>query len=562
VLTRTEPKALHGWLLALFFVCLLAYLFKYAWLAEDAFINFRVIRNALAGHGLTWNPGERVQVFTSPLWLLMTLGVSFLTDEQVFSTLLLSVVLMMAVCVVLYRTCNARLEVYLPLVVLFVLSPSVRDYATSGLETPLLMLALAVFYQYSLRPATVRGLRRVALLGGLCALVRHDSILMTLPFLLGHAWQLWQSGQANTKDLLRTLLVGVLPLGLWSLFALFYFGSPVPNTAAAKMVQGFDHFGQMVHYVGFNVVFDPLAWLLMSAALVSCWGRGSLFRSALFALASFFAYLTWIGGDYMAGRFLLGPIVLSISLLAQAAVQAAGAETGGLPKLGMKFIPLAVMGGVAVGLPNVSLFMAPSPPIVHGIADERHHYFGATDLVTLMANGVQHRYRESAQLLDAVGSASVVVSCNIGILGYYVQRPVRIIDPLALADRFLAGLPLRPGPVRVGHFERIVPQQYLLSRVSGQNVFVAPELRKRFEDLDLVANGALWAPGRLGAIWRTFGGTALVGMASLSPNRGGVAAHVRPEDQAAGEGRYKCLGSGGGVLVPEVINDKLVLRKL
>jgi arabinofuranosyltransferase len=555
-----ETKRLHGWLLAVFFICLLAYLFKYAWLAEDAFINFRVIRNALAGHGLTWNPGERVQVFTSPLWLLMTLGVSFLTGEQVFSTLALSGALMVAVFVLLYRACYQRLEVFLPLAVLFALSPSVRDYATSGLETPLLMLALVAFFLYGTPAANLRGFRRLALLAGVCALVRHDSILMTLPFLLGHACQLWQSGQARARALLHTILVGVWPLGLWSLFALFYFGSPLPNTASAKMVQGFDHLGQMVNYVGFNLVFDPVAWLLMFAGLVSCWGRPSLFRPALFALVSFFIYRTGVGGDYMAGRFLLGPIVLSICLLAHRAVLTVRDQSEVALNRGLMLIPLAVMGGVSVGLPNVSVFMAPEPPVVHGIADERQHYFGATDLSTLMVNGVAHRYREAAQLLEAASYAPVVLSCNIGILGYYVQRPVHIIDPLALSDRFLAGLPMRAGPVRIGHFERIVPEQYVLSRVSGLNAFDEPGLHSRYDDVDLVVRGALLAPGRFDAIWRTSVlSAALGGSASTLEKR---AAHVRPEDQASGEGRYKCLGSGGGVLVPEVLTGKLVLRKL
>ena len=41
----------------------------YRWVDEDAFINFRIIDNLLAGHGLVFNLGERVEVDSDPLWL-------------------------------------------------------------------------------------------------------------------------------------------------------------------------------------------------------------------------------------------------------------------------------------------------------------------------------------------------------------------------------------------------------------------------------------------------------------------------------------------------------------
>ena len=40
-----------------------------AWVQDDAWITFRTLDNALAGHGLSWNPPLRVQTFTHPLWL-------------------------------------------------------------------------------------------------------------------------------------------------------------------------------------------------------------------------------------------------------------------------------------------------------------------------------------------------------------------------------------------------------------------------------------------------------------------------------------------------------------
>ena len=46
----------------------------YRWVDEDAFINFRIIDNLLAGHGLVFNLGERVEVDSDPLWLFTLTG--------------------------------------------------------------------------------------------------------------------------------------------------------------------------------------------------------------------------------------------------------------------------------------------------------------------------------------------------------------------------------------------------------------------------------------------------------------------------------------------------------
>src|SRR5439155_8812879 len=42
---------------------------QHRWMSEDAFIVLRVVRNLLAGHGRVFNVGERVEIYTSPLWV-------------------------------------------------------------------------------------------------------------------------------------------------------------------------------------------------------------------------------------------------------------------------------------------------------------------------------------------------------------------------------------------------------------------------------------------------------------------------------------------------------------
>jgi len=44
------------------------------YLLDDAFISFRYARNLVEGHGLVYNPGERVEGYTNLLWTLFAAG--------------------------------------------------------------------------------------------------------------------------------------------------------------------------------------------------------------------------------------------------------------------------------------------------------------------------------------------------------------------------------------------------------------------------------------------------------------------------------------------------------
>lgn len=56
---------------ALLFAALLTIIVRLSWVGDDSYITLRTIENWLTGNGLTWNPGERVQTYTHPLWLFL-----------------------------------------------------------------------------------------------------------------------------------------------------------------------------------------------------------------------------------------------------------------------------------------------------------------------------------------------------------------------------------------------------------------------------------------------------------------------------------------------------------
>lgn len=64
-------RALSRWLLALAVALLLAHALSFRFAIDDAYISFRYARNLLDGHGLVFNPGERVEGYSNLSWVLL-----------------------------------------------------------------------------------------------------------------------------------------------------------------------------------------------------------------------------------------------------------------------------------------------------------------------------------------------------------------------------------------------------------------------------------------------------------------------------------------------------------
>ena len=142
--------------------------------------------------------------------------------------------------------------------------------------------------------------------------------------------------------------------------------------------------------------------------------------------------------------------------------------------------------------------------IVDGIADERGIYYGFTDFVSVVNFGLNHPFRiRGEQIRQAVGSGKdILISCHIGMVGYYGGRELYIIDPLALSDAFLGRMPLRPGVQRIGHFERYLPRHYLDSIATGSNRFTHSLVRQYYDDIVEATRKPLVSADRWGALLR------------------------------------------------------------
>lgn len=507
---RTWLDLEHRWLRFGAVLLVMALVVKSAWVCDDSFITMRTVDNLLHGLGLTWNPGERVQSFTHPLWFLVLVVADLLAPGGYSAILGASLVTSGAFIALALLRPGMRPVGIVVLALAFSLSRAFVDFATSGLENPLacLLLVLAIRITHPARgQETARhgavadgagALPRLTLLAALLALTRLDLVLLMAPVL---AWPVLAGGWRHW----RPLLLAMTPLLAWELFAIVYFGFPLPNTAYAKLATGVpaaDLMSQGWAYLQATLQRDPVTALLLIVGLGGLLWRGD--RNARLWAAGvglYLVYIVRIGGDFMMGRFLVAPFVTVVVLAVQ--VLPVRRATWALPAL------------LLAGLLNPrNPVTAPVVPVYEywfrGIADERGYYYAGTGLLARFRPGfTEHEFvvkgRLARELMLTKGDAFHTVAC-IGFYGYYAGPRMHLIDVMALSDPFLARLPARdahdPRAWRIGHFERDLPAGYSETIAADRNLIKDPALARLYDDLRLVTRGPLFSGERWRAIWR------------------------------------------------------------
>lgn len=315
--TITENKVAR-WGLYLFVGSLsVLLLLKNAWVAEDTFILLRTVNQYLHGNGFRWNPHDRTQVFTSPLWFLLVIGSTFFCKTLYMNLLALEVALHVGLLLVMAALLG-NVWRWTAAVVLLSLSQAFFDFTSSGLEYPLIYFLLGTVVLLYLRNRHAADRYLIAACAGLALITRHDLLFILSPLLLHVSLNL--ARQLSWRQGLATLCVFAAPLGCWTLFSLLYYGVPFPNTAYAKLaIQGVpqsDRFYRGYIYAWVSLKQDIITPALMALALLQgLFARDNLQRVLAASVAVAFTYVTWIGADYMLGRFYAPIYLVAIIML-------------------------------------------------------------------------------------------------------------------------------------------------------------------------------------------------------------------------------------------------------
>ncbi len=307
-------------------VALLVLALREAWVTDDALISFRYVQNLVAGHGLVYNIGERVEGFSNPprVGALVPFGVArvnlFRAPVGVGLACALAEVVLLG-----WLAWKVTGSPWLAGLAagLFASDRIVYVWTTGGLETA--MHGLLLFAAFALavkhRRAPGRGVVAVSLLCAALALSRPEGGIF-YPLYAAHLYLAGRGDKSWRSTVARSLNWFLPVIGVALLIRFAHYGALVANPFRAKM--------SWVPTLGFGVGYLQafarrlcpsgllaIAWVLLAIATLRATverrGADEPCRAPLaMALPVFGAQCVAVlamGGDYMNDfRFLRPPM--------------------------------------------------------------------------------------------------------------------------------------------------------------------------------------------------------------------------------------------------------------
>ena len=460
-------------------------LIRTAWISDDAAITLRTIDNFLQGYGPVFNIGERVQAYTHPLWFLLLSGASLLFGNVIIAAYLAPILISLANLWLFLKFTPNNTKTGLLGVTILLLSTAYLNYSTSGLENPLshfLLLLLCIAAQDKRFILTL-------LINSLLYLTRPDLIILTLPILA----TAFYARRCNKSRVALDLAIGLIPIVIWTIFSIYYYGFPFPNTAYAKLGNGIpliERIGQGFIYIIDSAIRDPATIGAIFTSVIISFRENLMQRSWALGILLYLSFIVSIGGDFMSGRFLTAPLLISAIIIAKSSPD--------VDKFKALWIILIASG--VMSLQNTITWSRHSSIkdiLATGIADERAFYESDTGL----ARAGREFFRSHH---IATPPRSVEVTCGgLGFSGLRGGPRVHLIDYCGLADPLLARLPAKYDENwRIGHFSRQLPENYEASVRETKNLLTDPEVKEIYESLRVVTQLPLNTPGRLREIIR------------------------------------------------------------
>jgi hypothetical protein len=407
---------------------------------DDSFIHAAIIESLRAGNGWGINPGEPVNLSTSPLFTVLMLAVSWIVpDVMLAGSRLATAAAMFGVFGTFLIARRMSGSAAIGLVAAGMAAANVHLWRWTGtfIEAPLafagviaVLLAFGRLVEGRTAGPALRSFFALGLSIGVLSLLRFECALLGLAFLLHHLVN-------DRRFLIRRYAVaalgGAIPLAIWCVCAWIMFDGILPTTLSAKTSAGLILFNHILvrQYASVLGPGFPAGVLLLVAALAVLVSqrRFAAIATAAREAAVFIAFaLAGLGFYYLKtpelqspARYLL-PIMavvpLAIAPFLRQAWDAVRSWIGALAAaaIALQFALAAVVNHVRVA------------PVLAGMHD-----------------AYIQTMREAARELDQRCRAGdvVLVEFDIGVLSYHHRHGCRIADGGALASPELRGLSLR-----------------------------------------------------------------------------------------------------------------------
>lgn len=384
--------------------------------SDDAYISYRYAENLAEGHGLVYNPGERVEGYSNLLYVLLLTPMALIAPGVVYIwSLALNLICVLGAFLLFYRFVESRLDRTRASIaaLFFAACPPVWVWTASGLETPLvlvLQIGMWVAIESVVDSEEQRNLVILLLLTVLLMIARADGFITPLAAIL------YLLLRGKVRAALYSAGTVALTLAAYTLWRYSYYGYPFPNTYYAKvsgpLPERLDH--AMTQLRDIALKSGLLAYLLAilfetfdaikNSLEKRAWPLSKVGFEAVFAVC-WLMYWFYIGGDIFDERFLLALYPMGIYAL------------------------LKVSGQIWVSRPSMLLIglvmLLQLSPL---LTDERFGYsIPKYDAFIELGEFLQRNYAGKTLAIDAAGKAP-----------YFSKLPT--IDMLGLNDVHIAHL--------------------------------------------------------------------------------------------------------------------------
>jgi arabinofuranosyltransferase len=279
---------------------------------DDAFISFRYAENLVNGHGLVFNPGERVEGFSNPSWTLLFAILIGLGFNPVSSSVFLGYC---SIAFLVYSTTRLSKVVGGTVAIAawaVVLDPSMLLEAVEGLESVFYagLITLSCAWMLQERQEN-RSHLPSTLLFILASFTRPEAPIF---FIIMHVSASYYDRRYSRS--IETTIPFISFLLLCAFVRLIYYGDILPNTFYAKV--GGLAIERGISYCHLHIKHHPLMWLGLMFVFTSNTNKREWFVLTFLCLG-YLAYVITIGGDFKpTSRFILpltGIMAASISML-------------------------------------------------------------------------------------------------------------------------------------------------------------------------------------------------------------------------------------------------------
>jgi arabinofuranosyltransferase len=394
---------------------------------DDAYIFYRVARNLAGGFGPVFNPGERVEAFSSPLFTFLLApfaapGAGLEALPAIARAIGLAAALGSLIALATLPLPGGVAATTLALL-LCAASTSMTLWSLGGLETALYGLLLIAALAWTLRsPRRAPHQFALGLLLSALALTRPEGVLPAAALL---AWR-WvdRATRREWAGHARVALAAALPLAGYLLFRHAYFGEWLPNTYYAKHIplemavpRGLSYLADFFARNGGAAFYAPALVAIARAR------REPVVALAALVLAFYLPYVVAMGGDWMDAHRFVAPVIPLLSLLVAAGwVTVLGLARGALVSRGLPAAARAVVpAGVALAAAVLAWANVPGTRRVLDTPYVNARPYYAT-MGRLVANIAQPAWS--------------VATDDIGAIGWYGR--IAVLDLLGLANAELA----------------------------------------------------------------------------------------------------------------------------